>query len=65
MQIPAKVREWLYVILAVVAAVLAVVIVFFGWITTDQIKEWAAAAVALYAVFCGVLAKLNVTPDPR
>jgi predicted membrane channel-forming protein YqfA (hemolysin III family) len=64
MKIPAKVREWLYVILAVVSLALAVVIVFFGWVTTDQIKEWAVVAVSLYAVFCGILAKLNVVkPD--
>jgi hypothetical protein len=64
MNIAPKVREWLYVILAVASLALAVVIVFFGWVTTDQIKEWAVVAVSLYATFCGILAKLNVVkPD--
>jgi hypothetical protein len=60
MNIPAQVRKWLYIILAVASAAVGVVIVFFGWITSDQIKEWAAATVMLYAMFCGVLAELNV-----
>lgn len=63
MNIPAKVRGYLYVGLAVLAALVAVTIVFLDWTTATEVKEWAGVAVSLYAVFVGTLAKLNVTPD--
>jgi hypothetical protein len=64
MNIPAKVRGWLYILLAVFAVVLAAGIVLFGWVTQDQVMEVVAVAAALYAAFIGLLARLNLS-DPK
>lgn len=63
MNIPAKVRGWMYILLAALAVGLAVGIVLFGWVTQDQVMEVVTVAGALYAAFVALLARLNLS-DP-
>ncbi len=58
-----KLRGILYIGLAVVAVILAIGIVLFGWVTQDQVMQVIVTAGALYAAFIGLLARMNLTPD--
>lgn len=61
MTIPSNVRGWLYVLLAVVALVLAATIVVSGVISKDQVLGVLELTVVLYAAFIGALARINLT----
>lgn len=65
MEIQSKWRGYLYIgniIVAVLAVVLGVGIVMFGWVTEEQVLGILAVAVGLYNAFIGFLAHLNLTP---
>lgn len=65
MEIHSKWRGYLYIgniIVAVLAVVLGVGIVLFGWVTEEQVLGILAVAVGLYNAFIGFLARLNLTP---
>lgn len=56
----AQVRGYIYIALAVLAIALAVVVVFFGHLVSqEQVLETVTVAGALFAAFCGLLARLN------
>lgn len=61
-----KIRGLLYVlqvIAGLAAVILAVGIVLFGWVTTEQVLAICTVAAGLYVAFTGLLAKLNLSPD--
>lgn len=65
MNIPSKWRGYLYVVnivAAVLALVLGVGIVLFGWVTEEQVMGTLAVAYGVYSAFIGFLARLNLTP---
>jgi hypothetical protein len=63
MLISEKWRGILYIALAVIAVVLAVVVVFLGVITSDQVLKAVEVAALIYAAFIGLLARVNLSPD--
>jgi hypothetical protein len=62
MNIPSKVRGWLYVATIIAALVLAVLTVI-GIVGENQIVQVVSITLDLFVVFTSALARLNLSPD--